>query len=427
MNILGINPSHHGSVCFLQNGEIKYFFQEERYTRIKNDVVPFYSVIDIALKYPINRVAIAPPSLRYTVSNLYDSDIKYPSYFHNIIKNINQSVHKIRSYEYSGEYDFSDSHHICHATHAFTNSGFDEAACIVIDGMGSLIKGIGRETESIFHMEFPFKYKLVYKNMCGMNEQFSNGMEPINSIEFLQSQHKLLNQNIHLTTQQTMGQVYERITEYLGWSNNEPGKTMGLAPYGKFDRNVPPFLIGRGSNPYIFPDLNLPNIDYSKIDYSKIKDLKELFPDHSSNPKIHTGKYPSLKLDVDPKEWHHNEDKITQKEKNIAWRVQHDTQELAALYVEQAIKETGLKKICCSGGYFLNCVANYYLTKRFPDVDFYFEPVANDNGISIGAAYYAWYKEKGGNKVIPPLKSLYLGKGYSKDELLKGISKYVDK
>jgi len=112
MNILGINPSHHGSVCFLQNGEIKYFFQEERYTRIKNDVVPFYSVIDIALKYPINRVAIAPPSLRYTVSNLYDSDIKYPSYFHNIIKNINQSVHKIRSYEYSGEYDFSDSHHI---------------------------------------------------------------------------------------------------------------------------------------------------------------------------------------------------------------------------------------------------------------------------------------------------------------------------
>ena len=34
----------------------------------------------------------------------------------------------------------------------------------------------------------------------------------------------------------------------------------------------------------------------------------------------------------------------------------------------------------------MNIVANYYYLQRFPDVEFYFEPICNDNGVSIGAA-----------------------------------------
>ena len=34
----------------------------------------------------------------------------------------------------------------------------------------------------------------------------------------------------------------------------------------------------------------------------------------------------------------------------------------------------------------MNIVANQYFLQRFPDVDFYFEPICNDNGISIGSA-----------------------------------------
>jgi predicted NodU family carbamoyl transferase len=30
MKILGFNPSHHGSVCLLEDGELKFFIQEER-------------------------------------------------------------------------------------------------------------------------------------------------------------------------------------------------------------------------------------------------------------------------------------------------------------------------------------------------------------------------------------------------------------
>ena len=45
------------------------------------------------------------------------------------------------------------------------------------------------------------------------------------------------------------------------------------------------------------------------------------------------------------------------------------------------------------GGYGLNVVANEYLVKNLPEVDFYFEPLADDSGNSIGAALLIYYNE----------------------------------
>ena len=39
-----------------------------------------------------------------------------------------------------------------------------------------------------------------------------------------------------------------------------------------------------------------------------------------------------------------------------------------------------------SGGYAMNIITNSLLVKKFPEVNFYFEPMATDVGISIGAA-----------------------------------------
>jgi carbamoyltransferase len=426
MNILGINPSHHGSACLLQDGEIKLHFQEERFTRRKYDNIPYYSIIDIALKYPIDFVALGPPSIVYPASSLHYYDTRPISYFTGIVESINRSIHKYN--KIVGEYDFSDNHHLVHATHAFVNSGFNEAACIVIDGMGSLVRGLGREAESIFHIKLPFEYNLKYKNILLSVERYPKTKEPLTTKEYRDSQYALLRKNIHVTTQTTIGRTYELVSEYLGWSSNEAGKTMGLSSYGKENPFIPPLFIGRGSNPFIIPDQNIPNVSLNIIDKTKLSDdHREYDPFHKSNEKLSGYIYPYLRGKKDPKKWHYNPNEIPTKECDIAWRVQNDSQELVGMYVKQAIEETGLKKVCCSGGYFLNCVTNYYLTKQFPDVEFYFEPVANDNGISIGSAQLAWFRENGGENRLRPLKSLYLGKEYSKKELLKGINKYVGK
>jgi predicted NodU family carbamoyl transferase len=123
-------------------------------------------------------------------------------------------------------------------------------------------------------------------------------------------------------------------------------------------------------------------------------------------------------------EWHHNPSKITDLEKDLAWQVQNDTQNVVKNYIQEYVDKTGIKNIVCSGGYFLNCVANYYLVKKFPNINFYFEPISHDGGTSIGASYYRW-KQLNPNFKPKKQKTLYYGPKYTKKQLINGIKKYV--
>ena len=368
MNILGFNPSHHSSVCLLQDGEITHFIQEERIVRKKYIDYPFKSFINILQNYTIDYITWGSPSMTFY---LWGNQHKRP-YWGEIARRFSPKV------KY---FDISNHHHLCHVAHSFYNSGFKKSLGIVIDGMGSGYKdNDNRETESIYVCSYPYKFDLLYKNIVNIRQKLN------------------------------LSRAYETITMHLGWDRNEAGKTMGLAPYGKFNPNLPNFFINNIANPNVFyvdVERNDPDFPYKA----------ETFINEEINPQ--------LKLKTHPKNWHYDESQITNLEKDLAFRIQNGTQRLVEKYIEEAIKETGLKQVCCSGGYFLNCVANYYLTKRFPNVEFYFEPVANDAGTAIGAAKYLWYKLIQ-DTTIRPFKSLNLGKKYSKEELLEGIKKYVD-
>jgi carbamoyltransferase len=364
MNILGFNPSHHGSSCLLQDGELKYFIQEERIgNREKYASYPFRSFIDVLQNYKIDYITWGTPSMLFPIS----SHANFPYW-----GTLAYSYHPKTKF-----FDFSNSHHLCHAAHSFYNSGFKECLGIVIDGVGSKIidaKELTRETETIFHCSYPKKFKILYQNQTKIYSEVN------------------------------LSRVYETITMHLGWTRNEAGKTMGLAPYGKQNPTFPNFFHENKGNPNVFC--------YDRIKYP----IQETFINEEKNPQ--------LKLKKSPKKWHYDKSKITDLEKDLAWRVQNDTQQIVGDGIEKAIQETGLKQVCCAGGYFLNCVTNYYLIQRFPDIEFYFEPIANDAGTAIGAAKLVWH-DLTKDVTIRPFKSLYLGKQYSKEELLEGIKKYT--
>ena len=125
------------------------------------------------------------------------------------------------------------------------------------------------------------------------------------------------------------------------------------------------------------------------------------------------------------KEWHYDKSKITDLEKDLSWKLQTESQTILGNYVEKAIQETKLNNVVVAGGYGLNCVANYYLKKRFPKVNFYFEPISHDGGTAIGSAKLLRY-QKTKELTVRSQKSIYYGPKYSKKELLDGIKKYVD-
>lgn len=359
-NILGINPFHNGSVCVLSDGEVVYFLEEERLTRYKHDANPFRIILEVLQNFKIDEVIVAGINTNNRYLN-YSNECPFLSL-------IRKTYHKIPAH------NISDNHHLTHLYHSYANSGFKECLGVVIDAGGSSIGSRGVEQDSIYKIKSS-KITPLYKNL-------------LKPLSFKEKQGT------------NIASAYDCITQHLGFKKNEEGKTMGLSSYGSFNSKFPSFFENNNrTNPnFIFTSLKTDKKTPSPIVYSNFT----LSPPKSS--KI--------------------ENKISQEDKDLAWRIQNDTQQLVGDYIEKYTKETGLKQVCCSGGYFLNCVANYYLIKRFPNIEFYFEPVSHDGGTAIGAAKLLWY-EKTQNTTITPQKTLYYGPKYSKEELLEGIKKYT--
>jgi carbamoyltransferase len=362
-NILGINLSHNSSVCVLSDGNLDFFLEEERLSKIKHDDFPLHLLHYISQHFQINEIYISGLSGFY-LSPYYIKSLDFT--LTNLFPNI--SVHK----------RFLKQHHLTHTASSFYNSGFKKALSVVIDGGGDWNdinkkeNFNGYETETIQVIEYPLKLQEIYKSYI------TDGLDKTNKKE-------------KFSPLVSLTKVYEGVSEYLGFSWSEAGKTMGLSSYGKQTYNDLDLYLGDKGNPDIIYNDNL------------------------------KGK---LKLNPIKKEWHKNPFKITDFEKDLAFQVQQESQKAVGDLIEKAIQKTGLKQVCCAGGYFLNCVANYYLIKRFPNIKFYFEPISSDAGNAIGVAKLAWH-EKTQDTTIRPQKTLYYGPKYSKEDLLKGIQKYL--
>jgi carbamoyltransferase len=88
---------------------------------------------------------------------------------------------------------------------------------------------------------------------------------------------------------------------------------------------------------------------------------------------------------------------------NEAYDLQQKTQNYILTLIKKYTEETGIRNVVISGGYGLNCVANYYYLKNLKDINLYIDPICFDAGISIGAAYYHSLQ------TVQPLQNVYIG------------------
>jgi len=385
-NILAINPGHNGSAALVSDGEIKYYVEEERLSRMKYDGNPFRGMLDIIKKWHIDELVIAGTGqedhrLPWTGEDSYTALVRkfYP----------NVKVSRI-----------GNEHHVGHASCAFYNSGFEEAIAFVVDGSGSKhnIKATdeegkeipnapefeGYETESIFICKYPHEFNPVFKSY-GFN---SGGRHHYKNMIF--------DDAVSLT------KSYEAVSQYLGFGFIEAGKTMGLAPYGKEDKNIPNlFFNGRGS--------------------------KDVFiPSYPAGAFIDQSRNQQFAQKDDPKLWHTDPSKLPEIAKNLAYTIQRDTQGHLLALIKQAVEATGIKNVVLAGGYGLNCVANYYFRKQLDaDINLYCEPIAHDGGTAIGAAKLFWHINSKSTEIIPQT-TLYHGPEYSLEELQATLDEHKE-
>jgi len=342
-SILAINPGHNGSAALVVDGEVVYYSEEERLSRMKYDGNPFRAMIHVLINHVVDEIVIGGTTnqlsqLPWTGEDAYSA----------LARKFNPNV-KITK--------MGHLHHLGHAANTFYGSGFDSAVAIIVDGAGSFhqeqvnenfVVG-GFETETIYQCSYPHEFNAVYKRYADGNAAYyDNGIQEFdNSV--------------------TITKAYEAVSDYLGFGFIEAGKTMGLAPYGERDEYIPEFFInGKGNKNLLMP----------------------LYP---AGARIDENRNPYLKRFAEPKEWHNDFNLIRDVDKNLAYHVQQAVEEQMYDLIQKAVDITGETNVVISGGFGLNCVANYKFVKRFPNLKFYIDPIAHDGGTAIGLARYAWF------------------------------------
>jgi carbamoyltransferase len=378
MRVLGVGTAHDASVCLYEDGKIIKFYKEERLSRIKRDNNPFLS---------LNKILEETDSLDRAVHCAPFLDLHRVS-----LNNLRMIVQK----KFPNCYvtDLSGQHHQQHASLAFYNSSFKEAAVIVVDRQGSEFNFKAKEGETIFHASYPSTIKPIYKAYW-----VTDSLSQVYANDF--KQH---NPDIELDFRSMYGivKVYETATTLIGQHILENGKTMGLASYGDKTTSYPDLFVN---------GTNIPNDYY--------------FGHEASGLQRHEQNYEAVNLEL--AQLRNNE--VTLENMKVyadyAWQVQKQTQEAMCFLIEKAIKKTGCKNIAITGGYGLNVVANNYYIKKFPDVNFYFEPLADDTGNSIGGAMYSYRLETMDSTIYPNQGTFIHGKLHD-TSTIKGDSCSVD-
>lgn len=331
-SIVGVNRGHNASVTLLKDGDVSFHLENERLSNIKYDWYAF-SALSKLPNY-VNCVdGIAVAGLTKLVPA--DTYCKYDMYTE-YVRNINKSFFK---HEFI-HCDMGLIHHQLHASTAFYNSGFDQALCIVCDGMGSEFhfhdSTYGRESTTSFLVEYPNKFEVVDKTVvipANYNIQYDDKTKVTNSC--------------------SEAYAFNILSERLGWHGLDAGKVMGLSSYGKYDSTIPEI-------------------------YAKTKINSELF---CFDDDLHKS-YFNSKINLDD----------FQIKANMCYALQKATQEKITEYILRMVEKTNCKNVCLTGGYFLNCVANYHIIKSISkDIQIYVEPISSDAGTSLGAAKYMWH------------------------------------
>jgi len=356
MNILGINAFHgDASAALVKNGRLVSAIEEERLNRRKHcagfPALAIRSVLEAGglTISDIHHVAIS----RDPKANLHKKILftlqKRPS-FTKLVKNRLANVAKVRGIEDALAAALGAEpgalraklhnveHHKSHISSAFFVSGFEEAACLSIDGFGdfvSTMRAVGRDRD----------------------------LDIIDRVEFPHS----------------AGIFYTAITQYLGFLKyGEEWKMMGLAPYGRpsyveqLERVIHPLTGGRFELDLQYFRHHSEGVEMTWDDGAP--ELGRVFSDKLID---------LLGPARDPED-----PEFFGKWADIAHSAQVVYERIFFHVLVDLHERTKMTRLAMAGGCALNSVANGKIFDRTPFKEVFIQPASGDNGTSIGAAFY---------------------------------------
>ena len=380
MNILGLNAYHGDSAaCLFVDGKLIAAAEEERFRRIKHWAGLPTSAINYVLeeaKLRLEEVDHIAINRKPGVNNLRRLGFvlthwPHPKLIAQKIKNIRSAASVKETLQANYRIEIKAEvhhveHHLAHLASAYLVSGFNEAACISIDGFGdfaSTALGFG----------------------CGSEVKIDN------RVYFPHS----------------LGIFYSALTQFLGFRHyGDEYKVMGLAPYGE-----PNYLEPLREVVRIRPDGTFRlNLKYFR---HHIGNVSYTWKDCA--PEVGTLYRRRLVGLLGPAR--RPDEPLEQKHKDIARSVQA-TYEKAFFALLQALhKQHPSDNLALAGGCAMNSVANGKVYRRTPFKKMYCPPAAGDAGGAIGAAAFVLSTLNSQLSTDTPLMTAYLGPDASEEEI----------
>src|SRR5688572_30410846 len=387
MRILGISAYYHDSAAALVvDGKVVAAAQEERFTRKKHDSnFPHHAIkacLEIAGLTPaqLDHVAfydkpflkferLLETYLAFTPRGFTSFRQALPVWVKDKLFQRNTLLKELKTLDRDADWEakllFSE-HHLSHAASAFYPSPFQRAAVLTMDGVGEWT------TTSLALGD-------------------GRALKVMREIHFPHS----------------LGLLYSAFTYYTGFKvNSGEYKIMGLAPYGRprYAQKIREHLIDIKDDGSF--RLNLDYFDYCTGLTMTNSRFDALFGGPPRRP----------------------EDRLTQREMDLAASIQVITEEVVLKLAQGISKDTGERNLCLAGGVALNCVANGKLLRKQYYDRLWLQPAAGDAGGALGAALVAYYLYKGEerspiNGGLDAMQGGYLGPEFSNAEIESRLRK----
>jgi carbamoyltransferase len=371
MNILGLSFSdHEASAALVMDGKLTSAIARERVTRLKRDGIRWGGCrLDLtpAVQYCLETNGLTLDDIGLIVWSHTD---------HALADEVYQQLVTEGALDLCSRPLLPIPHHFAHACGAYYSSPFrDEAAVLIVDGaggpFGAMMKNCtGPEPEKIARGSVPIQ------NLSPFEGDGSRELESF--YRFSASGGEVLRKVIgHWCG---IGAVYGHASKLIFGDYLDAGKTMGLAPYG------------RPHSSRIF---------FEETGPAEMRAFKRLTSQERAALETRIEKWRRRTTASNYKS-----DLLTDFTASLQW----ETEEALLEHARWLQKQTGLKRLCFSGGVALNCVANTRLAEETDFEEIFVPPCPGDDGISVGCALYGASLNGGVEAVTNPA---YLGRDYA--------------
>jgi len=374
--ILGLNFAYHElSACILKDGKLLAAIEEERFSRIKRGKKALVDNPDVlpvqAIEYCLKTAAISLKDVHYIGLSFFPDDrlknINSDPYFidgdwgsekgekrfNEKIKRVPELLSTLAGVDLTSKIMWIP-HHVCHAGSAFFVSAYRKAAILSIDGIGEFSSTwLGYGEESNLHCI----KEILYPNSIGF--------------------------------------LWEKFSKYLGFTEYDSSKVMGLAAYGDPLRFYKQFQHIVTLHPH--GEFKLDN-DILRLRIDDFSQLEHLFG-------ITRIESPS---------------NVRKDHEDMAAALQKITDDVVMHIARYLRKETRLEYLCLAGGVALNCVSNGRIMRSGLFKEIYVQPAANDAGTAMGAVFHIW-NELLGKKRTFILKHPYWGPRFTDKDILAAL------